>query len=439
MEDPGGIAAFPEILLFPVLILWGGFFSLFETALSSSRKAKLRKAAEDGGAKYRRALEAAESPAFLLGAARIWNALLRILAGATAGFGAARYLIPGPDSSGDPFAGILVCALILLFLSIAAVIAGDTIPSFIARAAPERITAAVLPLMNLFGILCRPAAAIADRLSALIRAVFDTEEEDASSEAGDELRQVLEEGNPGAVKSRERTMVEGVFYLGDRPVGTFMTHRSEIQWLDIHAGREEMLAAAAAAGLRGCIPVADGTPDHIRGAVYPEDLYLALLNGLPGGLGPVIRRIRFIPETMSALKALEAFKGGGGDYFFVMDEYGGFAGMVSARNLIDEIVELSGSGAEEEGVVKQEDGSWLAPGAVNIDDISRILSLEELAGDHQDYHTLAGFILSLSGEIPRAGEVFESSGYRFTVTGMDGNRIDRVRISPLTEQAEKER
>ncbi|MDR1419661.1 MAG: hemolysin family protein [Treponema sp.] len=428
MEDPGG--AFPEIPVFFFLIFLGGFFSLFETALSSVRKARLRKAAEAGGGKYRRALEAAESPASLLGAARIWNTLFRILAGVTAGFGAARFRLP-MVSAGDPFAGAAVSVLILLAVSLAAVILGDMIPRLVARAAPERAALAALPLMTFFSLLSHPFEILSDRVSALIRAVFDTEKEDAPG-AEDELRSALEEGKSGAVKSRERTMVEGVFYLGDRPVGTFMTHRSEIQWLDIHSDREEMLAAAAGAGLRGCIPVADGTPDQIRGAVYPEELYLALLGGLPGGLLPVIRRVRFIPETMSALKALEAFRGGEGDYFFVMDEYGGFAGMVSLRNLIDEIVELSGSDAEGEELAKQEDGSWLALGSINIDDVSRVLSLESLAGDHLDYHTLAGFILSLSGEIPRAGASFESSGYRFTVVSMDGNRIDRVRIQGLT-------
>ncbi|MDR1105551.1 MAG: hemolysin family protein [Treponema sp.] len=432
MEDPGGTGAFPEILVFFLLIFLGGFFSFFETALSSARKARLRKAAEEGGKKYRRALEAAESPLPLLGAARNWNTLLRILAGAAAGFGVAQYR-PVISASGS-FAGVAIPVLVLLALSLAAVILGDMIPRFIARAAPERAAAAALPLMAFFCLLGRPFALLAGRVSAL--AAFDTGKED-SPEAEDELRNALEEG-AGTVKSRERTMVEGVFYLGDRPVGTFMTHRSEIQWLDVHAGREEMLAAAAAAGPRGCIPVADGTPDQIRGAVYPEDLYLALLGGLSGGIGPVIRRVRFIPETMSALKALEAFRGGGGDYFFVMDEYGGCAGMVSLRNLIDEIVEVSGPEGEGEEIVKQEDGSWLAPGSVNIDDVSRVLSLESPAGDHQDYHTLAGFILSLSGEIPRAGAAFESSGYRFTVVSMDGNRIDRVRVEALTVHGDQD-
>jgi putative hemolysin len=290
--------------------------------------------------------------------------------------------------------------------------------------------------MTFFALLSQPFSLLAGRISALIGRIYNTEEP-VPSGPEDELRSALEEGAGGAVKSRERTMVEGVFYLGDRPVGTFMTHRSEIQRLDIHAGKEEILAAAEAAGPQGCIPVADGSADQIAGAVFPEDLYRALLKGLPGGLAAIIHKVRFIPETMSALKALEAFKGGEGDYLFVMDEYGGFAGMVSVKNLIDEMVELAGS-EEEEGIVKQEDGSWLALGSINIDDVSRVLSLESLSGDHQDYHTLAGFILSLAGEIPQSGAVFEWSGCRFTIVSMDGNRIDKVAItSPPKDPAEE--
>jgi putative hemolysin len=434
MEDPGGITAFSQIAVILALILWAGFFALFETAVISCSKARLRKAAEEGGKKYRRALEAAESPAFLLGAARTWCTLLRILAGAAAGYRTALYSTIWFVAFKSPAKGALISAAVLLCVSLAAIILGDMIPRLIARAAPEKITAACLPLMTFFVLLSRPFGMLSGRISALISRIYNTEEESVPAGSADELRSALEEGAGGAVKSRERTMVEGVLYLGDRPVGTFMTHRSEIQRLDIHAGKEEIRAAAEAAGPQGCIPVADGTADQIAGAVFPEDLYRALLEDLPGGLAAIIRKVRFIPETMSALKALEAFKGGEGDHLFVMDEYGGFAGMVSVRNLIDEMVELSGSEEKEEGIVKQEDGSWLALGSINIDDVSRILSLENLSGDHQDYHTLAGFILSLAGEIPQPGAVFERLGYRFTVVSMDGNRIDKVLIASLPEE-----
>jgi putative hemolysin len=252
----------------------------------------------------------------------------------------------------------------------------------------------------------------------------------------DELRIALLEGEKsGIVESEERTMVEGVFYLGDRPVGTFMTHRSEIQWLDIDAGPEAARKAAESGGDQRYFPVADGDLDEVSGAVSNQDILQALLNGPWPGLKALMRTPYFVPETMSALKAFEAFKKAEANYLFVMDEYGGFAGILTVRNLIEEIVgQLSGAASEGEEILKQEDGTWLADGSTNIDDVARDLSLSTLGGDHAEYHTLAGFILYLAGEIPRTGACFDYNGYRFKIVDMDGNRIDKVMISLLEDK-----
>ena len=80
-------------------------------------------------------------------------------------------------------------------------------------------------------------------------------------------------------------------------------------------------------------------------------------------------------------------------------------------------------------MVKQEDGSWLANGLLNIDEAAEALSLPVNAGENPDYHTLAGFVLSIAGELPAAGDSFVYQGYRFLVKEMDGNRIDKLIIS----------
>jgi putative hemolysin len=250
----------------------------------------------------------------------------------------------------------------------------------------------------------------------------------------EELRHALLEGEKsGVVESRERTMVEGVFYLGDRPVSAFMTHRSGIKWLDINADAQSARKAAEEAGSQASLPVADGELDEVAGAVLVQDIYKTLLEGAWPGLKSIMKQPHFIPETMSALKAFEVFKKADANDIFVMDEYGGFAGLLTVRNLIEEIVgELSASGENEESIVKQEDGAWLADGNVSIDDASRELGLDQLGGEQNEYHTLAGFILYLAGEIPREGAYFDYSGYRFKVVDMDNNRIDKILITALT-------
>jgi putative hemolysin len=179
--------------------------------------------------------------------------------------------------------------------------------------------------------------------------------------------------------------------------------------------------------------VVRSTQDDIAGTVSVQDICITLA-GEWKGLSAIMKKPRFIPETLSALKAFEAFRREDENYLCVMDEYGGFAGSLRVRDLIEEIVgELTGS-PPEDAVIRQADGAWLADGSVSIDELVKTPGLEELGkAQPQDYHTLAGFILKLAGEIPRTGASFLWENFRFTVVDLDGNRIDKVLISPADE------
>ena len=245
---------------------------------------------------------------------------------------------------------------------------------------------------------------------------------------------LLEGEKSGVVESKERTMVEGVFYLGDRPVSAFMVHRSEIKWLDINSTSIKARETAENAGSQTCFPVARRDLDEVAGAVSAEQIFRALLDESWPGLKSIMRPPYFIPETMPALKAFEAFKKADANDLFVMDEYGGFAGILSVRNLIEEIVgELSASAGKEESISRQDDGTWLADGGASIDDVASELALAQLVDVQNEYHTLAGFILYLAEEIPPNGAHFDYEGYRFKVVGLDNNRIDKIAISKIGE------
>jgi putative hemolysin len=438
----------PLIPVILAVVLLGSLFALFDLALDSARKGRLRSLAEGGNEGYRRALEAAEDPLFYIHACRIWIAVLRVLAGVLGGFlvrPLGDILLPGGKAAGLG-GDLAAAAAVILLLSMAVVILGIFIPRIVAAAAPEKVIALFLPAFRLFTLPCRPLLGLYSLIDTMVRRLFRLDKAAASGMTEDELRGALAEGEKsGLVESKERTMVEGVFYLGDRPAGAFMTHRSEIQWLDAHADLREIRDTVGEHGGQGCFPVAEDTLDNIRGALYREDLFRALVEGLPQGpdqaqgegwLSPLIRRVPFIPETMSALKAFEAFRKGNTDYLFVMDEYGGFSGILSIRDLIEEIVgELSMAAPEDEDeeIRPQGEGVWIAGGSVSFDDALKVLELGRPGGDHPDYHTLAGFILSIAEEIPRPGARFVYGSYEFKILDMDGNRIDRVLISRLPE------
>jgi putative hemolysin len=404
-----------------------GFFSAIETALLSSRKSKLRAKALEENANYKKMLDIVEHPGSFLFILHAWIGLLRISAGLVGGLHISRYLVTVfNDSAFGPHLRLLVLCITALFITLGAVFLGELIPRQIALAAPEKLLAGTLPFIKILGLFLRPLMIFAAKCSDLIYRVLHIK----ASEPGiteDELRLALMEGEKsGVVESEERTMVEGVFYLGDRPVGAFMTHRSDIAWLALDAGAEETRKAALENGVRQYFPIADGRLDEVVGIVSVRDILAALLEKPWRGFKAIMTPPRFIPETMSALKAFEVFKREKTDFLCVMDEYGGFAGALSVRDLIEEIVGEFEVNKEE--ILPREDGSFSAGGGANIDDVAEALAVD--LPEHQEYHTLAGFILELAGEIPKPEAVFEWRGFRFKITAMDGNRIDKVTIYP---------
>jgi putative hemolysin len=411
-EDP-----LPALLTILLLALAGGIFTLAELALVESRKPRLRSRAEGGDKGYRRALEMAEDPDPALGALRTGIVLAEVFAGALAGILGA-VLFQGRVLLALASAAAL--ALLLLILR-------NCAARLLARREPELILVHALPLIRLLRLIFGPLIRLGSRGKQNSRGNGGITE--------DELRIALQEGEKsGIVESEERTMVEGVFYLGDRPVGAFMTHRSEIYWLDIGDDAEKVRSMAIEHRAQQFFPVASGTLDEIVGVVSVQSILLAFLENTWTGLKALMTPPHFVPETMSSIRAFESFKRVDSLFLLVIDEYGGFAGVLSVQDLTVEIVgELSATASANDDILEQEDGSYLADGSANIDDIAEILPIADFPGSPQEYHTLAGFILELAGEIPQAGAVFERNGCRFTVIDMEGNRINKVLIEPAQQ------
>jgi putative hemolysin len=422
----------PANLTALILILVSGIFSLFDSAVGFCRKSRLEK---EQGSLYKSLLKFIENPRQLSTVCRLWINILRIFAAFFTGLGVMRFL---QTSASGRLAGVLIITVSALILGITAALLGDALPKLISRIKPEKIAAALLPLMKVLSVPMMPFYIPASKFASFFNSAFHLENGDSGiteEELQDELRNALLEGEKsGIVETKERTMVEGVFYLGNRPVGAFMTHRSEIQWLDCNAPYDEIREKALEYRKQRCFPVVSGGPDEIAGAVYLEDIILDHCRPDPLGLRAIMKKAHFVPETMSALKAFESFKQGQVDFLFVMDEYGGLAGIISIRALVEEIVgEFSSPAANKEPLIRQHDGSLLADGTLNIDDAAKALSLSGL-GEEGDFHTLAGFVLFLAGELPGIGDTFDYQGYRFKVKEMDGNRIDQLVITKIEEQ-----
>jgi putative hemolysin len=136
----------------------------------------------------------------------------------------------------------------------------------------------------------------------------------------------------------------------------------------------------------------------------------------------------YVPETTFASRALEIFKEGNKEFLLVIDEFGGVTGLLTINDVLEEIVGDFEIG--EPQITQRQDGSWLLDGMLDIDEFKEIFNMKELPNE-DDYETLAGFVMTSLGRIPRATDQFEWQGLRFEVVDMDARRVDKVLVTTL--------
>lgn len=251
-----------------------------------------------------------------------------------------------------------------------------------------------------------------------------------SAEVGEEVAALA--GGAGSESfvfdSTERAMIRSVLNLAERLIPALMTPRLDIVWLDLEASADEQRAIMRQHSYSRYL-VCRGELDEVEGVVQGRDLLVRALDGEPLDLRAALREPLVVHEGMNALQVLEQLRQHPIPLAVVMDEYGGVEGIVTAADILASIAGDLADTADTEApeVVRESEGVWLLGGSLILEEVRDLLKCE-MPSQGDGYHTLAGLVLNQLGQIPSGGEQFELDGYRFEVVGMDGHRIDQVRV-----------
>ncbi|HEV2529680.1 MAG TPA: hemolysin family protein [Thermomicrobiales bacterium] len=428
-----------EIAIIVVLIIANGLFSMSEIAVVSSRKARLQQAADSGSAGARSALALSDNPGRFLSTVQVGISLIGVLSGAFGGATLASRLapviepIPVIGGSAQPVAFVIVVILI----TYATLILGELVPKRIGLSNPERVAAQIAPPMTALARVTSPAITLLERSTQLVLRLVPGGDAEEPPVTESEIAVLLDQGTEaGVFVAAERDLIGRVFELGDRRAINLMTPRSEVTWLDLEdpfeTNRDLILSSH-----RSIFPVAMASLDDLRGVVRAKDILADLQRGTSHELEKHIRPVEFVPEGLPALRLLETFKRASDPMAIVVDEYGGTQGIVTLHDVLEEIVGDIGEEhhAEDPDAVEREDGSWLIDGMVPVDGFLSLLGLPPLPDEEDgNYNTLGGFVLTRTGRIPDAGDLFDWQGWRFEVMDMDGNRVDKVLASPIVDE-----
>jgi putative hemolysin len=424
-----------EILLILLLILANGIFSGSEMAIVSARKARLEQLADEGNRKARLALKLANAPNDFLSTVQIGITLIGILSGAVGGATLAlrfkSFLQSIPSLA--PHSESLSLGIVVTLITYLSLVLGELVPKRLALNNPEDIACTVARPMRL---LAKGTAPLVHLLSSSTDGLLKllgiqlTQEVTVTEE---EIRLLLEQGTrAGLFEEAEQEMVSRVFRLGDRPVKSLMTPRTAITWLDIDAPMEETQREMLESP-HSRFPVAQGSLDHCLGIVRIKDFLTASLSGNVVDLRNLLQSPLFFAENTRALDVLEIFRQSGTHFALITDEFGGIEGLVTLNDVVEAIVgNLPSDDLDEPGIVQREDGSWLVDGLIAVEELKELLDHEELPDEEKGhYQTLAGFVLTMLGRIPAAGQHFDWGGFRFEVMDMDGARVDKVLVTPI--------
>lgn len=418
-----------EIFIIICLILLNGFLSMSEIALVSARKARLEIEAKHGNKSAQLALKLANEPDHFLSTVQIGITLIGILTGLYSGeafaHDLAEYvkLIPVLE----PYALGLSETVIVIMVTYLTLILGELVPKRIGMGYAEKISMLVAKPMNLLAHIASPFVWLLSKSTAVIVKLIGTDVTEESKVTEEEIKAIVKEGfDDGEIQEVEQDIVERVFNLGDRNVGSIMTHRSDLVWLDLTDSIEQ-IRAKIEENLFNIYPVANGKFDNIEGVVYLKELF-GRIDEPNFSLSQVIRPAEFVPENQSVYNALEQFKQDRVKYGIVTDEFGGIQGIVTLKDIMEGLIGQVPETDDELEIIQRADNTWLVDGQYRFYDFLEYFDLVELYPEH-DYNTLSGLLLEILERVPKVGDSLTWLDFKFEIMDMDGARIDKVLVS----------
>ncbi len=422
------------------LVLFLGILSAGETAIHAARRPHILEDLAGQGPRGRVARRIGASSQQYLAALQVMEFLVVFAFSAIAAAFVAPRLSEILSVVGVTAAVSDVSAVVITVVTLTAIalLFGLFFPRAIGARYPMGVLIALIVPIEAVRWLTRPVVAVLWFLTQILTRPFGLPTQTASV-SEDEIRALVETGEEqGVLHEQERSMIQGIFELGDKHVHDVMVPRTDLRAIDVDTPGERVLEQVVAVG-HSRIPVYEGTPDQVIGILYVKDMFRRLARGEKNvSLRQYLRPAHFVPETKRVDELLGEMQRNKLHMAIVVDEYGGTAGLVTIEDLVEEIVgEIRDEyEAEQELVIPVSEHEALMDGRVPFDDVREAFDLT--LPPSEDYDTLGGYIVHELGRLPRPGEEVRVEGIRFTVESVEARRIRRVRVTRETTERDEE-
>jgi len=425
-----------ELIIIGFLILLNGFFSLSEIALISSKKARLEQMRLDGSNGARTALQLLRNSEGFLSAIQVGITLIGIITGVYGGVNIADDVAPFFERFDitNYYANEIALVLTVIIITYISIVIGELVPKTIALNNPEKIAVVVAPFIFFFSGAFFPFVRLLTMSTNLVNRLIGLKKQPQKlTEA--ELRQMIRLASTEGVIEKDQNIIhEKVFYFSDKKARHIMTHRTDVEWIDISRPEDEIRERLSGVQ-HSKVLCSSGRLDNFQGILYLRDYFKMVLQRKRLSISDLMVQPIIVPENADAQKVLNLFRQKKIHICCVVNEYGGFEGIITLHDIIENIIgQIPDEGEPyEQAVFVREDKSVLVSGDAPIETLVEVIEDFTIDFEKIDYSTVAGFVFNRINKIPAIGDKISYKGYSIEIVDIDGNRIDKVLITKPQE------
>lgn len=309
----------------------------------------------------------------------------------------------------------------------------DILPKKLAAQSSEATGVGLVGFQKFIYYITLPLVWICRGIANIILKIMgkDTDVDDAYF-SEDKVMSMLDRGQEtGEIKEEGRRMIDSIFQFDDLLAYEIMTPRTDVFMIDIDDDKKKYMDEMSEL-THSRIPVYKDDPDNIIGIMHIKDfLYNASVKGIDKvDIRKLLRPAYFVPETKNIDALFRELQKERQHLAILIDEYGGFSGIVSVEDIIEQIVgDIDDEFDEEDRIIRKiDDKTYIVDGNVYLDDLEEETNIE-LKSDTSE--TVGGFIIDLMGEIPRENVKYRPVSYKeydFTILEVKDRRIEKLRI-----------
>ena len=406
METITGGSLLLQFIVIVALTGINAFFSSAEMAIVSINKNKLKILVEEGNRKAIMLENLMKEPSKFLSTIQVGITLAGFFASASAATGLSQYLSIYLRKLGIPYSGQISMILITFVLSYITLVFGELIPKRIALKSSEKIALSsvgtIVTVSKIFSPFVKFLTFSTNIVLTALKMKEDNIEEKVSKE---ELRSLVEVGREhGIINEVEKEMIENIIEFDEKVAREIMIPRTKVFLIDKNISVDELFEKKEVE-VYSRIPVYEDEADNIVGILFMKDLMIeAYRKGFQNvKLPEIMQEAYFVPETKNVNELFNEMQSEKKHIAILIDEYGGFSGIVTLEDLIEEVMgNISDEfDADDSSIKKLSANKYLINGELSLNDLNDYFHIE-LESKH--YDTLSGLLIEHMGYIPEDNE-----------------------------------